>query len=130
MYGVSTCAHLATKIGAQMEDIMSDTEVKKKKSGRSGKAIRLTGTAKDAQLERIRMLGVKHGIDVDTKGSRGNQNTGGSALVRALNAAIQYHNLPMKEIGEGRIHEMRMGRSAPHALTMWESIPVVPKSAA
>jgi hypothetical protein len=106
---------------------MSDTEVKKKKSGRSGKAIRLTGTAKDAQLERIRLLGAKHGVDVDTKGSRANPNCGGSALVRVLNAAIKYHNLPINEIGEGRIHEMRMGRSAPHALAMWESIPVVPK---
>ncbi len=103
------------------------TEVKKKKSGRSGKAIRLTGTAKDAQLERIRLLGQKHGVDVDVKGTRGNPNSGGSALVRALNAAIKFHGLPIKEIGEGRIHEMRMGRHAPHALPMWESIPPVTK---
>lgn len=103
-------------------------EIKKKKSGRSGKAIRLTGTAKDAQNERIRLLGQKHGIDVDVKGTRANPNCGGSALVRALNAAIKYHNLPIKEIGEGRIHEMRMGRHAPHALAMWESIPPVPNA--
>lgn len=107
---------------------MAETnEVKKKKSGRSGKAIRLTGTAKDAQLERIRLLGQKHGVDVDVKGTRGDPGNGGSALVRKLNAAIKYHGLAINEIGEGRIHEMRMGRHAPHALPMWESIPPVPK---
>lgn len=96
-----------------------------KRKSRSGKAIMLKDEELEAQRNLLRQLGQKHGVDVDVRGTSKSPYSGKTGLVRRLNEAIRHHSLPMKEIGEERVHEAWMGRSAPLAIAKWNEIPPV-----